>query len=163
MALIHSTLLVHSVDKINNLLEAKCNVWINTAAFLARLVDADMLGIDGVRWAAFDVEEGLGGAEDDKRANDQIRCCRAVVAAQYIQLAGSVIAREIKVPTSQLVHPKWVPPMDKEKWDTWATQLNRIANSEIIYGAEYGLKSEVRKAHVKMMDITAALFSDDTN
>ena len=55
-------------------------MWINISAFLARLFNAEMFGVERLRWASRDISEGLEKTGGGNQIGELIQKCRTIVA-----------------------------------------------------------------------------------
>ncbi|KAL2756339.1 hypothetical protein ACRALDRAFT_2027896 [Sodiomyces alcalophilus JCM 7366] len=120
--------------------------------YFARLLDAGLLGKEYMGYMHTDVALGLEKEDGYDRLSDFVKTCREVVATQYILIAGHILAKEAKSPTTTRRRP-----LNAETWRTWAARLEELAKTAPDDG-EWGLKEDAAKAHEKMVDLWPELF-----
>lgn len=116
---------------------------MNFSGFLARCIQAGLNNNypDGLRYPSIDIREGL--AQD--LPSGPRRDCKVMVAAQYILLAGRMIAEDcLKKP---------VKGFGLDEWRHWAERLEAISRQE--EGVNPGLASATTEAHQFMLSLLA--------
>lgn len=130
--------------------ESQCNMWLSAAGFMASLLDLGVLGVPEI-WDTFkDFDDGLKRTGPDRDDPNHVLFwqCQASVAAQYILLAGRVIAQEVQHPTEGFKdHPT------AETWRQWATALDKIAET-VSEEAHWDLFHKAKLAHDKMVQLS---------
>lgn len=142
---------------IDNDLRERCETWISVSVFLGKLLNAAVLGETAIGWAAIDLKEGLEKTDDDSRINHLILTCKQVVAAQYILLAGNLLAREAQAPSSEKIAGR----LNLDKWRLWTDRLEEISRGTP-EDVEWGLKDAAGKAHARMISLHPELSQEDS-
>lgn len=143
---------VSSHDVARKTLQEDCDMWINLSAFLARLLDAAMLGEDGLHWANVDVSEALQGTVGDSPVYEILQRSRTIIAMQYVLLSGKRLVQEARTPTR-----RWTHPLNAKIWKAWAEKLKDIAVAAAS-GVPWDLKTQAGKAHERMVELWPELF-----
>jgi len=127
----------------------RCRTWINFSTFLARLLGSGTLLEDtGVNWAVHDINLGLTPSNDrGKNVSQIVSDCRAIVATEYILLAGPIIFDRTKSDGSQSSQIA-----SNDLFRTWANKLAELAQDSRS-DSPWSLKSEAQKATAMMEEL----------
>jgi hypothetical protein len=121
---------------------------------LARITGAGLWGDRGVLVATDSIDEGLKGPAPAIRSNPCALNAAAVIAAQYILLAGEVLVKYANSPDNHIYREAWPT---QEKWKIWAAKFKDIARSAPDED-EWDLKRTAQKAYEKMISLWPELF-----
>lgn len=132
---------VQNIKDPSRYCQKNCNEWVNFSCFLARFLEAGLMGNgpDRCKYSSIDIRAGL----DDDLPPGPIRDCKLMVAAQHILLAGRVLAGECFNQSLKSFSP--------DKWRQWAGRLEEISKQE--RGKNESLASAAKNAHEYMMSL----------
>jgi hypothetical protein len=123
------------------------NTWISTAALIAKLFQANLLGEYGPLWVSADFKKAFEAQMDRNFIELPLKQAKILAAANYILLAGEAFAKEAKESPKRRSYV-----LDASKWKLWASKLQEIAN-EVSEDAEFGLNHKAQEAHDKMVEL----------
>jgi hypothetical protein len=132
-------------------LEERAQVTLNTAALLAKLTQADILGVYGPSWATHDLRSAFEQEDKGDVTKHILKQAQVLAAANYILIAGDSLAKA-------LTNRKFVDSRDitAEKWKTWTSKLQEMADS-LDENTRWNIKEQLQRAHDKMGEIQGVL------
>jgi hypothetical protein len=130
------------------------NTWISTAALIAKLFQANLLGDYGPLWVSADFRKVFEGQTDRDFTKFPLLQAQILAAANYILLAGEAFAKEAKESSKKRSYV-----LDASKWKLWASKLQEIAD-EVGEDAGFGLKHKAQEAHDKMVELYSETFEE---
>lgn len=120
-------------------------------ALLARFIAAGIVSDRDLQIPTLAIDEALG--RSSRLGSNATVLVAAVIAAQYILLAGEVLAKLATEP-----NPGWKWPT-LEKWKAWAMKFKDAA-ATAAEESEWDLKRNAQKAYNKMVQLHPELFEE---
>lgn len=130
------------------------NTWISTAALIAKLFEANLLGEYGPLWVSADFKNAFEAQTDRDFIKLPLKQAKILAAANYILLAGEAFAKEAKESSKKRSYV-----LDASKWKLWASKLQEIADS-VGENTEFYLKHKAQEAHDRMVKLYLEAFEE---
>ncbi|KAG5657476.1 hypothetical protein KAF25_006040 [Fusarium avenaceum] len=130
------------------------NTWISTAALIAKLFQANLLGEYGPLWVSADFKNAFETQMDRDSIELPFKQAKILAAANYILLSGEAFAKEAKDSSKKRSYV-----LDALKWKVWATALQEIADS-VGENTEFDLKHKAQEAHDRMVKLYPEAFEE---
>ncbi|KAM0242162.1 hypothetical protein ACHAP5_007317 [Fusarium lateritium] len=131
------------------------NTWVSTAALIAKLFQANLLGEYGPLWVSADFKKALEIPSDRDFTKLPLLQAQILANANYILLAGEAFAKEVKDSSKKRNYV-----LNGEKWKIWALKFQEVAD-KIGEDAEWGLKQKAQEAHDKMVELYPEVFKEE--
>lgn len=130
------------------------NTWISTAALIAKLFQANILGDYGPLWVSADFKKAFEAQMDRESIELPLKQAKILAAANYILLVGEAFAKEAKDSSKTRSYV-----LDALKWKLWATTLQEIADI-VGENTEFDLKHKTQEAHDRMLELYPEAFEE---
>lgn len=130
------------------------NTWISTAALIAKLFQANLLGEYGPLWVSADLKKAFEAQMDRDSIELPLKQAKILAAANYILLSGETFANEAKDSSKKRSYV-----LNASKWKLWATALQEIAD-KVGEDAEFDLKHKAQEAHDRMVELYREAFEE---
>ncbi|KIL88031.1 hypothetical protein FAVG1_08914 [Fusarium avenaceum] len=130
------------------------NTWISTAALIAKLFRANLLGKYGPLWVSADFKNAFETQMDPESIELPLKQAKIIAAANYILLAGESFSKEAKESSKKRGYV-----LDASKWKVWATALQEIAD-KVDENTEFDLKHKAQEAHDRMVKLYPEAFEE---
>ncbi|GKU06624.1 hypothetical protein FLAG1_10826 [Fusarium langsethiae] len=139
------------LDKERPDAEEIAHVWLNSAALIAKLFQADLLDGYGSVWVSHDLVRTFERRTQGDITKHILKQSQVLAVANYIIFAGDALAKAFE--NKKFTESR---ELTAEKWQNWTSKLQEMADA-VDEDARWDLKERLQKAHDKMVEMQQVL------
>jgi hypothetical protein len=139
------------LDKERPDAEEIAHVWLNSAALIAKLFQADLLDGYGSMWVSHDMVRTFERRTQGDITKHILKQSQVLAVANYIIFAGDALVKAFE--NKKFTESR---ELTTEKWQNWTSKLKKMADA-VNEDARWDLKERLQKAHDKMVEMQQVL------
>ncbi|RGP66312.1 hypothetical protein FSPOR_6690 [Fusarium sporotrichioides] len=135
------------LDKERPDAEEIAHAWLNSAALIAKLFQADLLDGYGSMWVSHDLVRTFERRTQGDITKHILKQSQVLAVANYIIFADDALAKALE--NKKFTESR---ELTAEKWQNWTSKLQEMADA-VDEDVRWDLKERLQKAHDKMVEM----------